>query len=215
MLLNVHPLASASYHSGSSLIHRSSHRLLLKQMSLLERYKCADFHRHPLHQSRSLLCFRGEPLSKSSSSSSIDEKNVLTQVKQHQDQRAQLPVDKRISLFETLRNVQWTATFRSCRQGLTVHEALRSIRHLPANMVTGYWMVKNSREYELTTAALVTTWKLTVRVAHGAYFWFGVFLESREYFYLRYYTLLLLEHTIRWLRIGLKLSFDTMRMWIK
>uniref|UniRef100_A0A182FD59 Uncharacterized protein n=1 Tax=Anopheles albimanus TaxID=7167 RepID=A0A182FD59_ANOAL len=104
--------------------------------------------------------------------------------------------------------------FRSCRQGLTVHEAFRTIRNLPANMVTGYWMVKNSREYELTSAALVATWKLTVRVARGAYFWFGVFLESREYFYLRYYTLLLLEHTIRWLRIGLRLSFDTMRLWM-
>uniref|UniRef100_A0A1Q3FUG6 Uncharacterized protein n=1 Tax=Culex tarsalis TaxID=7177 RepID=A0A1Q3FUG6_CULTA len=49
---------------------------------------------------------------------------------------------------------------------------------------------------------LMTAWEMSVRTANSIVYWCRVFLDSREYFYLRYYTLLVLENSVHYVRLG-------------
>ncbi|XP_041771373.1 uncharacterized protein LOC121593237 isoform X1 [Anopheles merus] len=113
------------------------------------------------------------------------------------------------SLVETIRAIQWS----NLHPHFTTANALQFVRQLPTNAAAAYRTVVDSREYELVRNMAVATCQLTVRLGRTAYLWLGLFLESREYYYLRYYTLLALEQSIVWLRYGLRVTFDLIRSW--
>uniref|UniRef100_A0A182P6E0 Uncharacterized protein n=1 Tax=Anopheles epiroticus TaxID=199890 RepID=A0A182P6E0_9DIPT len=121
------------------------------------------------------------------------------------------PSSPKQSLVQVIRSFQWANIGQN---HFTRSSALQFVRNLPSNTMAAYTMVINSREYELVRTAVVTACQLTIRIGQTAYLWLGLFLESREYYYLRYYTLLALEHTIIWMRYGLRSMFDLLRKWM-
>uniref|UniRef100_A0A182WQV1 Uncharacterized protein n=1 Tax=Anopheles minimus TaxID=112268 RepID=A0A182WQV1_9DIPT len=148
----------------------------------------------PLHQSSSQLSLKTLPSVKSS-------KSVETP--------PETPVTPHTSLIEAIKAIQWN----DWRNHLTPTNALQFVQHLPSNTMAAYAMAVNSREYEVVRSIVVKACHLTVYIGKTAYLWLGLFLESREYYYFRYYTLLMLEHTIKWLRYGLRSTFDLIRDW--
>ncbi|XP_050072828.1 uncharacterized protein LOC126560920 [Anopheles maculipalpis] len=114
------------------------------------------------------------------------------------------------SILQTIQSIQWS----NYKSRLTPDNLMQFARNLPAHTATAYNVVINSREYELAQSAIVKACQLSVQVAKTAYLWLGLFLESREYYYFRYYTLLLLEYTVQWLRYGLRSTFDLIRRWM-
>uniref|UniRef100_A0A182T3K3 Uncharacterized protein n=1 Tax=Anopheles maculatus TaxID=74869 RepID=A0A182T3K3_9DIPT len=121
--------------------------------------------------------------------------------------KANTPPNK--SILQAIQSIQWN----NCRSRLTVGNLVQFARNLPTHTATAYTMVINSREYELAQNATVKAYQLSVQVVKTAYLWLGLFLESREYYYCRYYTLLLLEYTIKWVRYGLRSTFELIRRW--
>lgn len=49
----------------------------------------------------------------------------------------------------------------------------------------------------------IMAWDMSVRAVQNLIYWIRVFLDSREYYYMRYYTLLMVENTIYYARLGL------------
>lgn len=60
-------------------------------------------------------------------------------------------------------------------------------------------------------SGLMTAWEMSVRTANSIVYWCRVFLDSREYFYLRYYTLLVLENAVHYARLGFGAAMRRMR----
>uniref|UniRef100_A0A182RF11 Uncharacterized protein n=1 Tax=Anopheles funestus TaxID=62324 RepID=A0A182RF11_ANOFN len=147
-----------------------------------------------LHQSGSELSIKSLPSVKSSKSDeTVPEKANIPQT----------------SIVKAITAIQWN----NWRSSFTPSNVLQFFQHLPANTMAAYMMVINSREYELARGIVLKTCQLTVHIGRTAYLWLGLFLESREYYYCRYYTLLSLEYTIKWLRYGLRSMFDLIRSW--
>ncbi|XP_055534521.1 uncharacterized protein LOC129723992 isoform X5 [Wyeomyia smithii] len=57
----------------------------------------------------------------------------------------------------------------------------------------------------------IVTWNVTISTVRNTVYWIGVFLNSREYFYLRYYTLLFLENAVHYSRRGLSALIRSVR----
>lgn len=56
---------------------------------------------------------------------------------------------------------------------------------------------------ERARQGLVVVWNMSVSAVQSLMYWTRVFLDSREFFYLRYYALLLLENAVHYARLGL------------
>ncbi|KFB44469.1 hypothetical protein ZHAS_00012257 [Anopheles sinensis] len=198
ILFNTHPMAIGCIKGAQIKPYFSRH---------------AAFPRQPVSPVSALLCMRS--IHQSSSQVSVKE---ITPIKASNITGAPEETEMRpnqgkqlTSIIQTLHEVQWSSLFIGFRHRLTLANAVYFVRKLPANMAAGYSLVINSREYELASRTVIIAWQLSVRIVRSAYFWLGVFLESREYFYLRYYTLLGLERAIGLLRYGLRLSFQLLR----
>uniref|UniRef100_A0A182Y2V7 Uncharacterized protein n=1 Tax=Anopheles stephensi TaxID=30069 RepID=A0A182Y2V7_ANOST len=113
------------------------------------------------------------------------------------------------SIVQAIQSVRWS----NCKSRLTPANLVELVRNLPSHTASAYTLVINSREYELAQKAVVKACQLSVRVMKTAYLWLGLLLESREYYYGRYYTLLTLEYTVKWVRYGLRSTFDLIRRW--
>uniref|UniRef100_A0A182JVJ9 Uncharacterized protein n=1 Tax=Anopheles christyi TaxID=43041 RepID=A0A182JVJ9_9DIPT len=192
-VLALHPMAKASI--GAPSTPYSVRTMNYRRWQYVE--KPASYFRS-LHRSESQTSLK--TVSSLRSSKSVEAPKA--------DYQANNPSEK-LSLVQTLRSMQWN----NFQTHLTASSALQFVRNLPSSSMAAYTMVIESREYELVRHMLVTACQLTVRISKTAYLWLGLFLESREYFYLRYYTLLALEQTIVWLRYGLRTTFDLIRKW--
>uniref|UniRef100_A0A182MWM8 Uncharacterized protein n=1 Tax=Anopheles culicifacies TaxID=139723 RepID=A0A182MWM8_9DIPT len=158
------------------------------------------------HLEQPATCFRA--LHKSSSQLSLKSLPSLKSSKSVET-RPVTPDTQQTSIIEAIKAVQWN----DWKTHFTASNAMQAVQRLPSNTMAAYAVVVNSREYELVRNIVVKTFHLTVHIGRTAYLWLGLFLESREYYYLRYYTLLMLEHTIKWLRYGLRSTFDLIRHW--
>lgn len=63
--------------------------------------------------------------------------------------------------------------------------------------------------------ALVVVWNMSIRAVQNLIYWIRVFMDSREYFYLRYYSLLLLENAVHYARLGLASIIQMVQNWRK
>uniref|UniRef100_A0A903VWI7 Uncharacterized protein n=1 Tax=Aedes aegypti TaxID=7159 RepID=A0A903VWI7_AEDAE len=89
--------------------------------------------------------------------------------------------------IELLRNLNWrTALFTAKEKVVGAAGAIAA----PGNV-------------ERVRQGAIMAWDISVRAVQNLIYWIRVFLDSREYYYLRYYTLLMVENTIYYARLGL------------
>uniref|UniRef100_A0A182QQB3 Uncharacterized protein n=1 Tax=Anopheles farauti TaxID=69004 RepID=A0A182QQB3_9DIPT len=199
LLLNINPRIAKPSTVGHPSTSHYLHRANCRRWAPSEHPIIAPV--RTLHRSESQISIQNRP-SGSKLSKSLTE--VIPE---------KLPVNAQISIIQAIRAVHWSNVYSVLRHQLTPDNVLHFVRNIPTHAVATYNMVLNSREYELARMIVVKSWQWSVHLAKTAFIWTGLFLESREYFYLRYYTLLALEHTIMWLRYGIRASFNLLRAW--
>lgn len=97
--------------------------------------------------------------------------------------------------IESLRNLGWK-------------QALIKVKD---QMVTGAGALVAPENVERVRQGLIVAWNMSVRAVQSLIYWSRVFLASREYYYLRYYALLLLENAIYYARLGLSHIVEMVR----